>query len=218
MQTSWRTDTDKLTFILCAPPPSTPSITSLPESKNSVLDTHPSGELPIRIGPLSEKDVMLGDINLFLYPSDEDEDTADEENQNQDGVERSKSKASSPPQQIIGEIEIMLASPSHRGKGLGKQALLTFLWYILSNLSSITSEYHSGNSNGTSSSRLSYLRVKISADNTQSIRLFESVGFAKVSDTPNYFGELELRRAVAGEKVRDIEGILGSAPREMMYL
>lgn len=40
----------------------------------------------------------------------------------------------------------------------------------------------------------SYLSVKIGQSNTRSLALFESLGFGKVSDEPNFFGEFELRR------------------------
>ncbi|KAJ5812115.1 hypothetical protein N7474_008416 [Penicillium riverlandense] len=40
----------------------------------------------------------------------------------------------------------------------------------------------------------SYLSVKIGQSNTRSLALFESLGFSKVSDEPNFFGEFELRR------------------------
>lgn len=36
------------------------------------------------------------------------------------------------------------------------------------------------------------LKVKIGSKNDKSIRLFESIGFVKVAEKPNYFGELEL--------------------------
>jgi hypothetical protein len=40
----------------------------------------------------------------------------------------------------------------------------------------------------------SYLSVKIGQSNTRSLALFESLGFSKVSNEPNFFGEFELRR------------------------
>ena len=36
------------------------------------------------------------------------------------------------------------------------------------------------------------LKVKIGSKNDQSIKLFESIGFLKVEEGPNYFGEFEL--------------------------
>jgi RimJ/RimL family protein N-acetyltransferase len=112
---------------------------------------------------------MIGDVNLFLSEDDEDDD-----------------------EKVIGELEIMIASPSARGKGLGKATLLTFLWYITTNIFSILSEYTT-----SKNTTLKYLRVKISASNEISIKLFERVGFTKTSPTPNYFGEVELRLSIS---------------------
>jgi hypothetical protein len=36
------------------------------------------------------------------------------------------------------------------------------------------------------------LKVKVGSKNEKSIRLFESIGFIKVAEGPNYFGEFEL--------------------------
>lgn len=94
----------------------------------------------------------------------------------------------------------MIARRTHQNRGLGRSVLLTFLWYITSSLDAITREYHAvhGGASGKSASELKYLRVKIDAENARSIRLFESAGFVRVSETPNYFGELEFRRVVSG--------------------
>lgn len=55
-QQSWRTSTDKLTFIICEPVAATePVITA----QNQDADAH-----------------MIGDVNFFLYLDDEDEDSA----------------------------------------------------------------------------------------------------------------------------------------------
>jgi RimJ/RimL family protein N-acetyltransferase len=115
---------------------------------------------------------MIGDVNLFLAEDDEVEVKED--------VKR-----------VIGEIEIMIAEQEARGNGYGKAVLLTFLWYILSNINAILGEFMKGKA------ELKFLRVKIDAENETSIKLFEKVGFTKISSTPNYFGEVELRLATS---------------------
>ena len=57
MQTSWRTDADKLTFIVCKPPP------SVPKCIMAEKEDAPS--------------CMIGDVNLFLTCEEEDEEVGD---------------------------------------------------------------------------------------------------------------------------------------------
>jgi len=135
---------------------------------------------------------MIGDVNLFLVDDDDDEE---------EGAHGVKS---------IGEVEIMIARASLQGKGYGRAVLMAFLWYISTNLDGIRLEYAADRRDFM----LQFLRVKIDAENTRSIRLFESVGFAKTAEKPNYFGEIELRREV-GTKVQQEKTIHG--PRVLRY-
>lgn len=119
---------------------------------------------------LDTREKMIGDINLFLV-----------ENEDPD-----KSKS------VIGEVEIMIAEKGLHGEGYGRAVLVTFLSWVCENIVGILEEY--GKSiEATGRLHMEYLRVKIDQDNMRSIRLFETVGFRKVSDKANYFGELELR-------------------------
>ncbi|KAI6710033.1 hypothetical protein JHW43_007414 [Diplocarpon mali] len=120
---------------------------------------------------------MLGDVNLFLTPSDEDDEG------------------------VVGELELMIAPTSQRRKGYGRATVLAFMQYITSSLTSILSEYGEGQTPKIDKPRLLQLKVKIGSKNVKSIRLFESIGFLKVGEGPNYFGELELV----------FEGFLGDA-------
>ncbi|TGO66902.1 hypothetical protein BOTNAR_0052g00390 [Botryotinia narcissicola] len=151
MQRSWRTDHDKLTFIIC-----------LPEEGNASPE--------IRKGVSDAPAKMIGDINLFITEADEDEEGC------------------------IGEIEIMIAERSARGKGLGRSAVVVFLEYLRSNLEKILEEYRKGiqGKKEEGKMKLLQLRVKIGGKNVASIGLFESVGFVKVGEGENYFGEVEL--------------------------
>lgn len=107
----------------------------------------------------------------------------------------------------------MIADKSSQRKGHGKTSLLIFLDYILEHWSLIGREFSSSFSSSSSSAsstsfsaaaafvapQLAYLRVKVHETNVGSIRLFESVGFQRVSETANYFGEIEMRWYTTGD-------------------
>ena len=162
MQRSWRTDRDKLTFIICLTLPSGHSIK------------------PVQAGDYDSTDRMIGDINLFLFPENSDDDETD-------------GNEFSPPANVIGEIELMIARKDLHRQGYGRAALLTFMSYVLSNWQQIAKEFIWDCRAGCKMPELSYLRVKINQSNQRSISLFESVGFKPVGGGPNYFGEVELR-------------------------
>jgi hypothetical protein len=158
MQRSWRTDADKLTFIICLP-----------------LEHSHQKPATIVAGTPDSPQRMIGDINLFLSPADEDSEG------------------------LVGEIELMIAPVEARSKGYGRAALLAFLKFVGEYLGVILDEYRAsvgGVRNGLKGEdgkmNLLQLRVKIGQQNETSIRLFQSTGFKKISEEPNYFGEVEL--------------------------
>ncbi|ORY00010.1 GNAT domain-containing protein, partial [Clohesyomyces aquaticus] len=175
MQQSWRNDADKLTFIACT---SIPGQTSTKPGSKYV-------ERELKAGECDPEASMIGDVNLFLYADDGDEV---DETVNGATIENKE------PQAILGEVEIMIARKNLQNQGLGKEILLSFLWYIFTSRNSILDEYRGGHEGSDKLGRsLKYLRVKIDAENARSIKLFEGMGFKKISEKPNYFGELELR-------------------------
>ena len=101
----------------------------------------------------------------------------------------------------------MIAEKKHRRNGFGRISLLSFFHYITTHERDILDEYvkndhfasqampDSGIQEGTKW-EFTALSVKIGKSNTGSLALFESLGFRRVSDEPNYFGEFELRRKV----------------------
>jgi ribosomal protein S18 acetylase RimI-like enzyme len=181
MQRSWRTDADKLTFIACT----------------ALLTTSPHDIQRVQPTTHDAPDRMIGDVNLFLC---EAEDASDDEDA---GSTPSKEL----PRNIIGEVEIMIARTDLHGSGYGKAILLTFLAYILSNLPALLVEYGKTLDAVGRGCSLRFLRVKIDGENARSIRLFESVGFRKMSEKVNYFGELELRWDVKGGEVEEPRGV-----------
>jgi len=146
MQQSWRADSDKLTFIAC-----------LPQAGN---------EHKLALGKYDTPDRMIGDVNLFLSPAEED------------------------PEGCIGELELMIAPIAMRRQGYGRATILAFLHYIQTNLDKILAKYKE--KEGVTKMSLLQLKVKIGSKNDNSISLFESIGFIKVGEGPNYFGEIEL--------------------------
>lgn len=114
---------------------------------------------------------------MYPYEDDDEDNAQNEEKKNNEDF-------------VIGELEIMIAQPAARGKGLAHEALQAFMWYISSSLPALLAEYTQQNKQKTAILR--YLRVKIDKDNKRSLALFDKLGF-KHSAGPNYFGELELR-------------------------
>ncbi|KAL4998762.1 GNAT domain-containing protein [Aspergillus recurvatus] len=187
MQQSWRNDADKLTFIICLPVASARDSGSL-----SLVDEDDS---PAR---------MIGDINLFLRVEEDDE--------------HGEGNTSTP--QIVGEIELMIAEKKDQGRGFGKAALLAFLAYVLKREREVLGEFVAGDEEakrvmGGKVNELKFgaLSVKIGQVNERSLKLFEGLGFRKVGDGPNYFGEWELRRELDVEN----EDLRVGGYREVMY-
>lgn len=120
-------------------------------------------------------DRMLGDVNLFLYDDESDE--------SEKGHRR-----------MVGEIEIMIAKKEQQRRGIGRAAIALFLHYVLKNRGEMMKERFKPAStpSGDPLPILSTFRAKINQTNTPSVKLFESFGFIKQSDQPNYFGEFEL--------------------------
>lgn len=103
---------------------------------------------------------------------------------------------------VIGEIELMIARTELQRRGYGRAALLAFLEYVLGHWRAVGSEYGKDGSDA----ELQFLRVKVHETNAGSLRLFESIGFEKVGEGANYFGEIEMRWKPDLEALKALKG------------
>eukprot|EP00075_Anas_platyrhynchos_P038028 XP_027327281.1 N-acetyltransferase 9 isoform X2 [Anas platyrhynchos] len=103
-----------------------------------------------------EEDCMVGDVNLFLT------DTEDP---------------------TLGEIEIMIAEPSYRGRGFGKEATLMMMSYGVTDLG------------------ITKFEAKIGQENEASICMFKKLHFKEVA-VNSVFREVTLRLDVSDEEKR----------------
>ncbi|PGH18184.1 hypothetical protein AJ80_04571 [Polytolypa hystricis UAMH7299] len=200
MQASWRNDADKLTFIICSPLPTTTEV----QPETAISD--PRFDAP---------EMMVGDVNLFLR-LEEDGDDDDDDSDNESETSGRGSSAGTP--HVVGEVELMVAEKTNQRKGFGRAALICFLKYILDHEDEIVAEFLKGTrgyyyhgsedtppTTTTCQPKLSYLVVKIGQSNTRSLALFESLAFKRVTEKPNIFGELELRRfGLGADDVKDL--------------
>ena len=221
MQASWRTDKDKLTFIICFLRDVREMCTSYDVSRVPINANLQEVPRFVIAGKADEPERMVGDVNLFLS-SDEDDEGA-----------------------IVGEVEIMIANQEVRGRGLGKEALKAFLGYVAREVMGFVEENLGADQGqggvaesrqkgdekqkekekglqgkaeadvGTEKRRIKHFRARIGKDNLRSIRLFQAVGFRMWSMQPNYFGEMEMRLEGEGRgKWLDREG--GPGPWYML--
>ncbi|KAK4217114.1 GNAT domain-containing protein [Rhypophila decipiens] len=191
-QESWRASHDKMTFIVCQPLPSLSSITNGSHSE-PMLDPK-TGRETIQAGIVDTPDKMVGDINLFLSPCEDDEEEEQHPPRNNTGVIT---------KQFVGEVDIMIANAQNQGRGIGKAAVLAFLGYIGRHLGEILREYYYQDQTDQESRletkqqtvvklELHSLVAKINQTNERSIALFKSLGFEQEGDGPNFFGEVKL--------------------------
>jgi len=131
-----------------------------------------------------ETSSMIGDVNLFILTNEEDSGNVS----------------------LVGEFELMIGLRSNTRRGLGRAALLAFIAFVLRHEEEILEEYFSEAQEVTEVQRFDYYRVKIAERNMKSIGLFESIGFKKTEDFPNFFEEFELRHSYL--KIEDVDRMM----------
>lgn len=135
------------------------------------------GEADETVEELLKRCKMAGDVNVFLSQDDGGED--------EDGGSNA-----APAPQTRGELEVMIAEPTLRRRGLASQALALLLHYI-------THEQPPTQRRLVSPSNLF---VKIGLANTSSRALFGRLGFKEVS-VSEVWQEVEMRYTGDGEHV-----------------
>jgi hypothetical protein len=128
----------------------------------------------VEAGIHDSRNSMIGDVNMFI--------SVDE-----DGTGHQPF--------VIGELELMIAERAQQRKGSGRAALLSFLVYVLQHEAAIIRQYWNSRDGQRLPPRFAYFSAKIGKDNGRSLALFHSLGFVKMSEEPNYWGEYELRHA-----------------------
>ncbi|KAB2022149.1 hypothetical protein ES319_D07G189100v1 [Gossypium barbadense] len=127
-----------------------------------ILDKEMVGEKFVHVNPHVE--AMVGDVNIYMNDLDD-------------------------PQ--LAEVEIMIAEPKSRGKGLGKESVLMMMAYAVQNF------------------RIHVFRAKIGASNGSSLSLFRKLGFKETSYS-EIFKEVTLELAVTEQKQEELLQLLGS--------
>ncbi|RYP52495.1 hypothetical protein DL768_002322 [Monosporascus sp. mg162] len=207
-QQSWRTSHDKLTFIVCQALESgnDPGASEAVQGDESHAGDHCNSAVTgdkVHAGEVDTPDRMVGDINLFLTPWEDDEDDEDADGRGMNGLVTDGAVDSIPNGRrgravsyCNGEVDIMIADRGRRGNGLGISAVSTLLHFIRRHLKSILAEYGAAREAGfgarvKSLYELKDLVAKINAANVGSIALFTKLGFKQRGEV-NYFGEIEM--------------------------
>lgn len=148
---------------------------------------------------------MIGDINMFLTPWENDEDESESGRLGVDHVRQSASQGSG-PRYCVGEVDIMIANVEKRGRGMGRAAVSTFLWFVKKNVRGILAEYATSIGEGDIL-EMKELLVRIKATNEGSIALFKGYGFEQRGEV-NYFGEVAmiLKESSSLDGVKGVEG------------
>lgn len=128
---------------------------------------------------------MVGDVNFFLHPHEEEGEEDDAEGEVEGGAEAAPAKKG----WLTGEVDIMVADREFRSKGVGRAAVRAMLVYIAVNLGFILEEYVGTQQNANAS--LKSLMAKIKQGNEASIALFRGLGFQQQGEV-NYFGEIKM--------------------------
>jgi hypothetical protein len=133
----------------------------------------------VEAGTYDSPDAMIGDVNMFISLGED-------------------STRHQPL--VIGELELMIAKRAQQRNGYGRAALLSFLMYVLHHEAAILRQYWNDRDGQPPPSRFAYFAAKIGKENGRSLALFDSLGFKRTSEEPNYWGEYESRHAALSKE------------------
>lgn len=244
MQMRWRDDGDKLTFIVGVREQGGEREAVVAEGKKGT-EVESEGKREEDAGQEEKENdgnwvdencegKLIGDVNLFISTreTESQSDSESESNPNPSAVVNDGSITT--PEILVGELELMIAVPSQQRRGYGRAAVLMLIRYVVEHEAEIVREYlvsrpdrlnqrgggemragDAGQDADMEETGFEYFEVKIHESNERSIRLFEGIGFERVREEGNYFGELEFRLGrksgfFAGRGVGEgVEGLLG---------
>ncbi|KAF8348526.1 N-acetyltransferase 9-like protein [Amanita rubescens] len=169
MQQNWLLDEDKLTFIIL----SNPDVLD-PSNEETIAPSDPR----IRLLP------MVGDVNIFLHgtlASGRAGDSTEKSEGNE--IEDDDFEA---------EVEIMIAEPAYRRRGLAQEALQLMLSYATGTPRLFRVDTDCRSTPSPLHIPAAYLVTRITESNEPSIRLFEKLGF-KITKRVPVFEEVEMR-------------------------
>ncbi|KAK1414416.1 hypothetical protein QVD17_30160 [Tagetes erecta] len=109
-------------------------------------------------------EAMVGDVNIYMNDLDDSQ---------------------------LAEIEIMIAEPKSRGKGLGMESVLMMLVFAIEN------------------DKINTFRAKIGDSNVASLNMFHKLGFKDVSHS-EIFKEVTLELPVTAEKSKELLQLVGN--------
>ncbi|KAL7216392.1 hypothetical protein ACSBR1_028355 [Camellia fascicularis] len=109
-------------------------------------------------------EAMVGDVNIYMNDLDDSQ---------------------------MAEIEIMIAEPKSRGKGLGKESVLMMMAFAVENLA------------------IRIFRAKIGESNESSLILFKKLGFQEVSCS-EIFKEVTLELPITKPKHEELQQLTGN--------
>ncbi|XP_009774833.1 GCN5-related N-acetyltransferase 9 [Nicotiana tabacum] len=109
-------------------------------------------------------EAMIGDVNIYMNDLDD-------------------------PQ--MAEVEIMIAEPKSRGKGLGKESVLMMMAFAVDNF------------------KIHTFRVKIGELNQASLGLFQKLGFKETSYS-KIFNEMTLELSMTESKICELHQLIGN--------
>jgi Acetyltransferase (GNAT) domain len=194
MQESWRCDENKCTFIVLAR-----QLLSTKIPNDDIDDDENDNDNVSFV--INNVQAMAGDVNLFLSQQEDDDEATDDENH----LKSNNGKGESQPSRIQAELDIMIAEPSCRKMGIGRQAVGLMMLFGIRHLN------------------ITRFFCKINQDNVASLSLFggektttgtsssSSLGFVQCGYA-ECFGqyEYELKRETVTELEAVVTAMLGT--------